>query len=530
MRAVIYVRYSSDNQSVESIEAQSRAIKEYCKNNNIEIVKIYADEARSATTDNRPNFLQMFKEVPRLNVQSVIVHKLDRFARNRYDSAFYRKKLKEDGIKLISVLENLDDSPESIILESMLEGMAEYYSRNLSREVMKGMKETALKGKHNGGIPPLGLDVAKDKTYVLNESEALIIKHIFELYLDGHGYKKIATTLNSKGYRTKMNRDFSQTSIRDILVNEKYTGTYVFNRRADGKTLTKLKPQEEIIKVPDVLPVIILKEIFERVAINMGNRKKSVTNKIHKNLYLLTGKLFCGECGAAYTGNSYRGKTKQYIYTCTNKKNKDGCNNKDVSQDKIEGYVIEELKSNIFSENSMEEIISRLLKYVDEKDEYVENERKIAEDKIKEINRKIDKLFDLYLDDHLDKNILSKKIEAQKEELNFYENKKNELLFVDTGWITEDKVKSYFSIMRDNLYSEDKKLIKKVIDYFTHEIYIYDDKIETTLKLEGGQSHARDMVGGGEPYLTISLTCPRFLKDALVDDYRHISNPCRKIA
>ncbi|SHH31849.1 Resolvase, N terminal domain [Thermosyntropha lipolytica DSM 11003] len=88
----------------------------------------------------------------------MIVHKLDRFARNRYDSAFYRRELKKNGVQIVSVTENLDDSPESIILESVLEGMAEYYSRNLAREVMKGMKETAYKCKHTGGRPPLRYD------------------------------------------------------------------------------------------------------------------------------------------------------------------------------------------------------------------------------------------------------------------------------------------------------------------------------------------------------------------------------------
>ena len=171
MKAASYCRYSSDNQREESIQAQSRAIKEYANKEKIQIVKIYTDEARSATTDNRPGFLQMIKDSEMRIFDLVLVHKLDRFARNRYDSAFYKRELKQNGVKLKSVLENLDDSPESIILESVLEGMNEYYSANLSREVMKGMKETALQCKHTGGKPPLGYDVAKDKTYVINEQE-----------------------------------------------------------------------------------------------------------------------------------------------------------------------------------------------------------------------------------------------------------------------------------------------------------------------------------------------------------------------
>jgi site-specific DNA recombinase len=230
VKAAIYARYSSDNQREESIDAQVRAIKEYCTHNNIQIVKLYTDEAKTATTDDRPGFLQMVKDSELGIFNLVIVHKLDRFARDRYDSAFYKRQLKRNGVRLISVLEQLDDSPESIILESVLEGMAEYYSANLAREVMKGMKETALQCKHTGGKPPLGYDVAEDKTYIINEQEAQAVRLIFNMYATGKGYNEIIDKLNKEGYRTQTGRKFGKNSIHDILRNEKYRGIYIFNR------------------------------------------------------------------------------------------------------------------------------------------------------------------------------------------------------------------------------------------------------------------------------------------------------------
>lgn len=164
MRAAIYARYSSDNQREESIDAQIRAIKAYAEREGHSIVKIYTDEAKSATTDNRPQFQQMIADSSSGFFDCVIVHKLDRFARDRYDSAIYKRKLKINGVSVLSVLENLDGSPESIMLESVLEGMAEYYSKNLAREVMKGMSETAYQCRHTGGTPPLGYDVDKKRT------------------------------------------------------------------------------------------------------------------------------------------------------------------------------------------------------------------------------------------------------------------------------------------------------------------------------------------------------------------------------
>lgn len=190
------------------------------------------DKAKSAKTDNRPQFQQMVQDSKNGNFSYVSVHKLDRFSRDRYDSANNKRKLKQNGVKVLSVLENLDDSPESIILESMLEGMAEYYSANLAREVMKGMTENALQAKHIGGAPPIGYDVAKDKSYIINEQESPIVRLIFKRYLEGFTYIDIVNELNKLGYKTKRGTEFSKSGLNKILSNEKYCGTYVFNQYA----------------------------------------------------------------------------------------------------------------------------------------------------------------------------------------------------------------------------------------------------------------------------------------------------------
>ena len=158
----------------------------------------------------------------------VIVHKLDRFARNRADSAIYRRELSWHNVRLISVLENFDESPESIMLQSVIEGYNEYYSKNLRREVMKGLKENALSCRFTGGIPCLGYDIDKDTLkYVINPFEAEAVKLIFKMYLDGEGYSSIINTLNYKGFKTKKGNTFGKNSLYEILRNEKYTGVYV---------------------------------------------------------------------------------------------------------------------------------------------------------------------------------------------------------------------------------------------------------------------------------------------------------------
>lgn len=149
-----YLRKQKGITIEQLIDAQLRAIREFAEREGYTLLEVYTDEARSATTDNRPAFQRMIADAAAGQCKAVIVHKLDRFSRDRYDSAFFKRALKKSGVRLVSVLEHLDDSPESVIMESVLEGMAEYYSRNLAREVRKGMNENALKSKHNGGIAP----------------------------------------------------------------------------------------------------------------------------------------------------------------------------------------------------------------------------------------------------------------------------------------------------------------------------------------------------------------------------------------
>ena len=280
-KAVAYCRFSSDNQRTESIDAQVRAIEEYCKKEGYILIKIYKDEAISGTSiDDREEFLEMIEDSKNKEFNYVIVHKFDRFARNRYDHAINEKKLNENGVKLISVLEQLNDSPEAVILKSVLTGMNEYYSLNLAREVRKGQKENALKCIHNGGIPPLGYDLTEDKTYTINEEEAKAVRLIFKMYLEGRGYAYIADELNSLGFKNKLGKPFKKISIRDTLYNEKYIGNNIYN-----KTSSKLKsrlvknPKNEWVRCDKAYKPIISKKKYNKAQEIIQLRSVHLTNE-----------------------------------------------------------------------------------------------------------------------------------------------------------------------------------------------------------------------------------------------------------
>ncbi len=366
-RAALYARFSSDNQRSESIDAQIRAMTSYCAQRHISIVETYIDEARSATTDRRPSFQRMIADSALHNFNILLVHKLDRFARNRYDSAIYKRELKKNGVTVYSVLENLDDSPESIMMESVLEGMSEYYSQNLAREVMKGMRETALQCKHTGGKPPLGYDVDPiTHKLIINPKEAETVRLIFSMYSGGCGYSEILGKLHDMGHRTKNGKEFQKNSLYSILTNPKYQGLYVFNRSssrsvAGTRNTHLLKDNEDIITVEGGVPQIVDEETFCQVQGRIDSHRHTGGRANAKTSYLLSGKVFCKECGRAMVGNTrYSGRSKaRYVtYRCPSKRY--SCSNKEINQSYLERYVVTLLEKYIFNAAAMREIIRHI--------------------------------------------------------------------------------------------------------------------------------------------------------------------------
>ena len=482
MKAVVYARFSSDNQREESIDAQLRVIREYAEKYGVLIVKEYIDEARSATTDDRPQFLQMIEDVTLGKVEAdyCYVHKLDRFARNRYDSAIYRRKLVSKGVKLIAVTQPLDDSPESIILEAMLESMAEYYSKNLSREVMKGLHENALKAKHCGGKPPLGYDLDEKNYYIVNETEAEAVKLIFTMKASGYGYSRIIEALNGQGFRTKRGKTFCTNSIHDILVNEKYTGTFVFNRCSDWHNNHQNNSPDKMIKIPDAIPQIVDLETWKAVQRKMADNKFVVPRKKSENIYLLTGKMECGICGGAYIGNSHhagRNRTKYYLYACNIRlRTRDRCNNLELRKDLIEEYVLNQIQK-IFFTGDPEVWADKLLAlYTGQSGEFNEQKKNLAQ-QILNLSQKIDRLYEAVENGLANKETYEriKTLAREKEEL---ESGLSALEYSRRIPYTKNQILAYIEENRQALTDRsDLESCKLVVKRFIEKIIVHPDDI-----------------------------------------------------
>ena len=476
-KAVGYCRYSSSNQREESIEAQIRAIEQYCKTKGIELIRFYKDEAISGTSiKDRESFLEMISDSKTGEFELVIVHKYDRFARNRYDHAIFERKLNGNNVLLISVLEELNDSPESIILKSVLTGMNEYYSLNLSREVKKGKKENALKGVHNGGLPPLGYNLDENKKYIVNQEEAKIVRLIFSLAYQGLTYADIANTLNEQGYKNKSGSNFKKTSIRDTLLNMKYIGTYFLGLKNRKGTYLK-----DPLIIENSHEAIVDKSVFykvqERFKIN-----KNKPRKRKENYYLLTGHCTCGLCGAAYVGG-YRTKnrygTVYYGYQCrTRKNNTKSCKNRYIRKEKLEKAIVYAIKTEILNDKNIK-IISKDLFNILRKEFDKSKEIERCKKEIEKLNNKSLKLLEKNLEGVILEEIFYKKNQEINQELNLLKSKLYSLQESNGKSFTKEGIEIYLHNLK-NRFNE--KIDRSIIELFVKDIKIFPDNVIVTLR------------------------------------------------
>ena len=344
--AVIYCRYSSDSQTEQSIDGQLRVCNEHAKSNDIIVLDTYIDRAMTGTNDNRPDFQRMIKDSAKRAFDIILVYKFDRFSRNKYETAIHKKTLKDNGVKVVSATEYIPDSPEAIILESMLEGYAEYYSAELSQKVKRGMRETRSKGNFTGGFIIYGYKVENHKV-VIDTEKAETVKFIFKQYAMGVYVKDIIKALTAKGILNR-GKPFARNTVYNILKNEKYSGIY----RHNDEVFTNIYPQ------------IVPQDIFDTVRSKIdGNHYGKRSTEV---VYLLRNKMVCGYCGSpvsAECGTAKNGEKKRY-YKCLGRKNGNGCTKSQARKDVLEQYVLDNVIQQL--QNNIDYIVNTLLEMQDE--------------------------------------------------------------------------------------------------------------------------------------------------------------------
>jgi len=386
------------------------------------------------------------------------------------------------------VLENLDDSPESIILESVIEGMAEYYSKNLAREVEKGKRENALRCMSTGGSPPLGYSLDPvTKKLLLNEAEAKIVRIIFHRTIEGCTYGEIVDELNSRGYRTRAGNEFGKNSLYSILTNEKYSGVFVYSKSApkdiDGRRNTHAyKDESEIIRIEDGVPAIIDKADWRLVQEKMKNRKQRLKPSSRaKETYLLRGKIICSECGGTYIGGRRKSGNGSYYgaYSCNKRQRtvKHGCNNKEISRDYVEKAMLERLAGYVFSDTYIEDLTAEYNAYLREQDGETAWQLKSLTAESASLEADIVSTVEL---------VVQLKSQALLSKLDDLEKKKAS---VDAqlvklreqphgNAVTVEDVRELFSRIRGLLTAGGLRSINQVIEMYVDKVTVYPDKIE----------------------------------------------------
>ena len=282
--AVIYARYSSDRQNEMSITGQIAECRKFAEEHDLIILQEYIDRALTATSDKRPSFLRMIDDSNDGYFDTILVYQLDRFARNKNDSGYYKKILADNGVKVVSAKEHISEDSSGVITEGLIEVFAEYFSRQLSEKVTRGMYLRAEQCKYNGGTMTFGYAVDPEGYYILDEIKAPIVKEMFERIAQGETAISICRDLNERGICSTKGNEFTKNSLQNILRNERYKGIYIFGHE----------------RIPDGIPRIIDDDLFDEVQEQLG--KKVVSRRPAIEDYILTGKLFCGYCKEAIIG------------------------------------------------------------------------------------------------------------------------------------------------------------------------------------------------------------------------------------
>lgn len=462
-RAAIYARYSNGpNQRDESIEGQVRECTNYAQQHSLKIVEVYADRHQTGRTDNRAEFQRMLRDAKRGKFEVLLAWKTDRFGRNREEITRNKAFLRLAGVKVEFTCEHIPEGPEGIILEAMLEGMAEYYSANLSQNSLRGMRENALHAKSNGGGNTTGYTTDENGSRVIQPDEAEIVRKIYNDYLSGKTMSEIARSLQN--VPTKRGKHFTVNSVSKILRNRNYIGEYKWMD----------------VVIPGGMPAIIDNDVFDRVQLQLTahakNHRKGAT-------YMLTGKVFCGHCGGSVVGTSGTGKSGEvhYYYSCLNRKQCKGCKKKSIRKDKLEREVITRTTEYVLRDEVIELIADRIME-IQYKERDDNSRVTFFEEKLSETQKSIDNLVRA-----IEGGLFAVEIETRLKELSAAkEGYQEELAAAQTVYpiISRETIVAWMKAFKHGDV-DDPEYCRRLIDTFVHKIILYDDRITITYNYSG---------------------------------------------
>ncbi|MHB9155716.1 MAG: recombinase family protein [Endomicrobiales bacterium] len=490
MRVALYARVSTEKQADNdlSIAAQLNALRKYAEQRKWIIFKEFLDEGESARTANRPAFQEMItlsksKTKP---FESILIWKFSRFARNREDAIIYKSLLRKFGVNVVSINEQVDDSPAGRLLEGIIEVIDEFYSLNLAEDTIRGQKENARRGFQNGTIP-IGykgqkvFDGNNERTKLVpDEAFAPVVQRIFQMNINNTGIKEIALTLNREGIKTNKGKLWSNSKISYVLKNETYTGTLVWNKHSRHKTTQP----EDIIRVENNHPALISKEDFAEAQKLLFSRSPKVIHPRQiSSDYLLSGLLFCGKCGLRMQGSP--AKSRQFFYyACQNylKKGKTCCDMKLIGKGRIEGLIIDRIKSNILTEENLSKLYRMVLEELNENREEIDCQLSTVDRQIENLKQRLDNLYSAIETGKLTIDDIAPRIKEVKAQIELLNNRRIDLLnnvqAPQTPPFGMDTLKTYVNDLTDLLLNSTVLEKKTFLRSFIQKVTVHYPRLE----------------------------------------------------
>ncbi len=468
VNAVVYARFSSHKQGDQSIEGQVTEAERFAENRGLKIIHLYADRALTGRNDNREQFQLMLADAAKHKFDALIVWKTDRIGRNKEEIALNKYHLKKNGIKIHYVAESIPDTPEGIILESVIEGMAAYYSEQLSQNVKRGMKASAAKGQCTGGTRPLGYTTDENKKYVIDPEHAPTVKLIFEMYAGGKTISEIVKDLNGRGLRTLKGKPFTFGSLNTLLKNEKYIGTYSYNNE---------------VRIENAIPPIIDTETFYKVQEMLKYNQRASSHKNSKAEYLLTEKLFCGKCGTGMVGVCGTSSTgaRHHYYICMSQKKK-LCSKKPVRQAWIEDIVLENVIKLLRDDELLDFIAENTYQYYREQNTETSYTKSLQKS-LNGINKSMANLIKAIEQGIINESTKKRMYELDEQKAEIEAALDSAKLKQDMGLKKEHIL--YFLKQFANMDHKDFECQKRLIKTFVNSVFVYDDKVVLTFNYSG---------------------------------------------
>ena len=467
--AVAYARYSSAGQRDVSIEQQLLDIRAFAKREGYTLVHEYADHARSGfkNTSARTAFQSMMASAETGAFDTVISWKVDRFGRNREESALFKGRLRRFGVKVLYAMEPIPEGSAGVLLEGMLEATAEWYSRQLSENVTRGMTDNARRCLYNG-TRILGYTRGPDGRYALQPDEAAVVRNIFSLYTSGMSAARICRQLNAQGVRTSRGCAFAPESLLRLLSNERYTGVYIWGD----------------IRVPGGMPAIIEKSVFEE-AQRMKN-KSSRHIEQHAVDFLLTGKAFCGLCGAAMIGDSGVSHTgdRHYYYACQSRKARKGCTKKSHRKDILESSVVDFILDHVLSDEEIGRIADTVMAL--QEDELKSSPLASMEAERSEIVKQIDNINNAIAAGVWSSTTVTK-LKSLEDAAETLRVSIETLRYSQSQLLDRDRV--LFFLHRFTKGDRNDPLLRRsIIETFVNAVYVFDDHLDLVINnVEGNK-------------------------------------------